>query len=233
MDKIIAIHGVFLSPICDLHCWFEKLCLSEEDSDLICQPGVGWTEINEVLKEKDIPLFFPVRGKAEGTPESLVFTPVHSSIRDPRRLLVACLALAAPGVSAILTVVPHSLITPSRNSQRGPLRHSKGWMVPECGEHTVNFCRGMLISPRQTVVLPSGEVIKTRRRSRKSSAGFDTTKLFIGAEGTLGIVTEMTIRLAPVVPTTVATVRFPNMRKASEAVIEILNTGIGIRALFL
>lgn len=42
----------------------------------------------------------------------------------------------------------------------------------------------------QTVVLPSGEVIKTRRRARKSSAGFDTTKLFIGAEGTLGIVTE-------------------------------------------
>jgi D-lactate dehydrogenase (cytochrome) len=39
-------------------------------------------------------------------------------------------------------------------------------------------------------VLPSGEVIKTRRRSRKSSAGWDVTKLFIGAEGTLGIVTE-------------------------------------------
>jgi D-lactate dehydrogenase (cytochrome) len=105
-------------------------------------------------------------------------------------------------------------------------------MVLECGEHAVILCHGMLIFPRQTVVLPSGEVIKTRRRSRKSSAGFDTTKLFIGAEGTLGIVTEMTIRLAPVVPTTVATVRFPNMRKASEAVIEILNTGIGIRALF-
>jgi FAD/FMN-containing dehydrogenase len=83
----------------------------------------------------------------------------------------------------------------------------------------------------QTVVLPSGEVIKTRRRSRKSSAGFDTTKLFIGAEGTLGIVTELTIRLAPVLPTTVATARFPNVRNASEAVIEILNTGIGIRAL--
>jgi FAD/FMN-containing dehydrogenase len=40
------------------------------------------------------------------------------------------------------------------------------------------------------VVLPSGEVIKTRSRARKSAAGFDTTKLFIGAEGTLGIVTE-------------------------------------------
>jgi FAD/FMN-containing dehydrogenase len=55
--------------------------------------------------------------------------------------------------------------------------------------------------------------------------------LFIGAEGTLGIITEVTIRLAPVVPTTVATARFPNMRKASEAVIEIMNTGIGIREL--
>lgn len=42
----------------------------------------------------------------------------------------------------------------------------------------------------QTVVLPSGEIIKTRSRARKSAAGPDLTKLFIGAEGTLGIVTE-------------------------------------------
>ena len=37
--------------------------LSEEDSDLVCQPGIGWVEINETLKEKGIPLFFPVRAK--------------------------------------------------------------------------------------------------------------------------------------------------------------------------
>lgn len=42
----------------------------------------------------------------------------------------------------------------------------------------------------QTVVLPSGEIIKTRSRARKSAAGPDMTKIFIGAEGTLGIVTE-------------------------------------------
>lgn len=41
-----------------------------------------------------------------------------------------------------------------------------------------------------TVVLPNGEVIKTKQRARKSSTGFDTTKLFVGAEGTLGVVTE-------------------------------------------
>ncbi|KAI0032770.1 FAD-binding domain-containing protein [Vararia minispora EC-137] len=84
-----------------------------------------------------------------------------------------------------------------------------------------------------TVVLPSGEVIKTRRRSRKSSAGWDVTKLFIGAEGTLGIVTEVTIRLAPRLPTNVAIVQFPNVRNASEAVIEILNHGVGIQCIEL
>ena len=41
-----------------------------------------------------------------------------------------------------------------------------------------------------TVVLPNGEVIKTRSRARKSSAGPDLTKLFIGSEGTLGLVVE-------------------------------------------
>ncbi|KAF8337614.1 FAD-linked oxidase-like protein [Cantharellus anzutake] len=77
-----------------------------------------------------------------------------------------------------------------------------------------------------TVVLPSGEVIKTRKRARKSSAGFDTTKLFIGAEGTLGIVTEVTIRLAPLLETTCAVAQFPNVKKATEAVRAILTSSV-------
>ncbi|TFK45787.1 hypothetical protein OE88DRAFT_1649087 [Heliocybe sulcata] len=71
------------------------------------------------------------------------------------------------------------------------------------------------LSSENTVVLPNGETIKTRRRARKSSAGFDLTKLSIGAEGTLGIITEVTIRLAPLLPTTVAIARFPDVRKAT------------------
>lgn len=51
-------------------------------------------------------------------------------------------------------------------------------------------CYRVASANSKTVVLPDGDVIKTRRRARKSSTGFDTTKLFIGAEGTLGIVTE-------------------------------------------
>ncbi|KAJ2931376.1 hypothetical protein H1R20_g5663, partial [Candolleomyces eurysporus] len=73
-----------------------------------------------------------------------------------------------------------------------------------------------------TAVLPDGTVVKTRRRARKSSAGFDTTKLFIGAEGTLGIVTEVTLRLTPVVPTKVAMAQFPSVQQAVSAVQEIL-----------
>lgn len=72
-----------------------------------------------------------------------------------------------------------------------------------------------------TVVLPSGEIIKTRQRARKSSAGWDTTKLFIGAEGTLGIVTEATVRLAPLLPTKCAVVTFKNVEDAVSAATEV------------
>lgn len=103
-------------------------------------------------------------------------------------------------------------------------------------------------------MLPSGEVIKTRQRARKSSAGFDVTKLFIGAEGTLGIVTEgsldhgrdrrfssmltakghkVTVRLAPIIPSQVAIAQFPSVKAATEAVIEVLNTGVNIRRFYL
>ena len=74
-----------------------------------------------------------------------------------------------------------------------------------------------------TVVLADGTVIKTKRRPRKSSAGYNLTGLFVGSEGTLGIVTEITLKLA-VIPqeTTVAVVTFPTIRDAASAAAKIM-----------
>ncbi|KAI0384363.1 FAD-linked oxidase-like protein [Hypomontagnella monticulosa] len=83
-----------------------------------------------------------------------------------------------------------------------------------------------------TVVLADGTVIKTRRRPRKSSAGYNLNGLFVGSEGTLGLVTEATLKLA-VVPEefSVAVVTFPTIRDAASAAAEVMQTGIPVAAM--
>ncbi|EST06367.1 FAD-linked oxidase, C-terminal [Kalmanozyma brasiliensis GHG001] len=86
------------------------------------------------------------------------------------------------------------------------------------------------------VVLANGEVISTRGggRARKSSAGFDIGKIIVGAEGTLGIVTEVTLRLAPRMPAdAVAVASFPNVEAASQTVNEVLLSGIPVQCIEL
>ncbi|KAL8942214.1 MAG: hypothetical protein Q9216_001790 [Gyalolechia sp. 2 TL-2023] len=83
-----------------------------------------------------------------------------------------------------------------------------------------------------TVVLADGTVIKTRQRPRKSSAGYDLTRLFIGSEGTLGLVTEATLKVT-VKPQSesVAVASFPTVRDAAECVAKVVGEGIPLAAI--
>jgi D-lactate dehydrogenase (cytochrome) len=78
-------------------------------------------------------------------------------------------------------------------------------------------------------VLASGEVIKTAQRAKKSSAGYDLTRLFVGAEGTLGIITEITLRLSGI-PEAIASgvCPFPSVEAACNATIATIQTGIPV-----
>ncbi|ODV74539.1 FAD-binding oxidoreductase CYBJADRAFT_167188 [Cyberlindnera jadinii NRRL Y-1542] len=85
-----------------------------------------------------------------------------------------------------------------------------------------------------TVVLADGTIVKTKKRPRKSSAGYNLTGLFVGSEGTLGIVTEATLKLY-VKPEeeTVAVVNFDDIQQATNAVSDIVSKGIQVNAVEL
>jgi D-lactate dehydrogenase (cytochrome) len=79
------------------------------------------------------------------------------------------------------------------------------------------------------VVAASGEVIRTGTRSRKSAAGYDLTRLFVGSEGTLGVITEITLRLYPLPEAVSAAIcSFPSIEAAVRTVIETIQLGVPI-----
>jgi D-lactate dehydrogenase (cytochrome) len=78
-----------------------------------------------------------------------------------------------------------------------------------------------------TVVLPDGSVIKTANRAKKTSAGYDLTRLMIGSEGTLGVMTELTLRLQGIPQAISAAVcSFPDVESACRTVIATIQYGI-------
>nr|POF17041.1 d-lactate dehydrogenase [cytochrome], mitochondrial [Quercus suber] len=83
-----------------------------------------------------------------------------------------------------------------------------------------------------TVVLADGTIVKTKQRPRKSSAGYDLTRTFIGSEGTLGLVTEAVLKVTPAPQnTSVAVATFPTVGKAADCVFRVVGASIPIAAI--
>jgi D-lactate dehydrogenase (cytochrome) len=79
------------------------------------------------------------------------------------------------------------------------------------------------------VVTASGERIRTGTRARKSAAGYDLTRLFVGSEGTLGVITEVTVRIYPQPEAlSAATVSFPTVKGAVDTVIQTIQLGVPV-----
>lgn len=79
------------------------------------------------------------------------------------------------------------------------------------------------------VVLADGRVIRTAQRARKSAAGYDLTRLFVGAEGTLGVITQVTLKLHPQ-PEAIssAVCAFPDLKAAVDTAIAVIQSGVPV-----
>ncbi|KAH6633286.1 hypothetical protein C7974DRAFT_309807 [Boeremia exigua] len=155
----------------------EIVALHEDDFDVVVQPGLGWVELNEQLKDKG--LFFPV---------------------DP-----------APGASIGGMI---AMSCSGTNAYRyGTM---KEWVIS------------------LTAVLADGTVVRTHRRPRKTSAGYDLTHLVIGSEGTLALVTEATLKLA-LLPQNlhVGLVTFNTFQQGVDIVVALQRAGHQLEALEL
>ena len=80
-----------------------------------------------------------------------------------------------------------------------------------------------------TVVLPNGDIVNTGGRTKKTSAGYNLTNLFIGSEGTLGIITEVHLRLSPIPESIMSAVcHFPSLEDAVQTAQQVIQYGIPI-----
>jgi D-lactate dehydrogenase (cytochrome) len=97
------------------------------------------------------------------------------------------------------------------------------------GTTTVKYGSMKQLVLSATVVTPNGDVVVTSRRARKTSAGYDLTHLFVGSEGTLGVITELTLRVFGIPDVTAAaTMQFPTVRAAIEGVTEVIQFGLDV-----
>lgn len=150
------------------------LAVNEVDCDCRVQAGLGYLELNDILKERDSQLWFPL---------------------DP-----------------------------------GPGATVGGMCACRCSGSTAVRYGSMRENVLElTVVTPTGEIVHTGTRARKSSAGYDLTRLYIGSEGTLGVITEATLKLhVRPAHSEAVLVRFPSVSAAAHLARDTLRSGVSV-----
>lgn len=140
-----------------------------------------------------------------------------------------------PGVNWVYLnekIQPTGLFLPLDPS---PTAHIGGMIATNCsGTNALRYGTMKDWVVNLTVVLADGSVVKTRRRPRKTSAGYNLNGLFTGSEGTLGIITEITLKLA-ILPSHfgVATTAFSTITDATKAASAMIRAGVPLAALEL
>uniref|UniRef100_A0A0E0AG29 D-lactate dehydrogenase (cytochrome) n=1 Tax=Oryza glumipatula TaxID=40148 RepID=A0A0E0AG29_9ORYZ len=105
-----------------------------------------------------------------------------------------------------------------------PLDPGKAW-----GHYWRNVCYSLFWFTSCEAVLPNGDVVKTGSRARKSAAGYDLARLIIGSEGTLGVITEVTVRLQKLPShSVVAMCNFQTIKDAADVAIATMLSGIQV-----
>lgn len=176
-----SVEGNFSAPysgVCiDLTEMDQIVAFNPQDMDIVVQPGVNWTRLNESIKESGL------------------FLPLDPS---PTATIGGMIATNCSGTNA--------------------MRYST--------------MKDYVLSLK--IVLADGSVIMTRHRPRKTSAGYNLNALFTGSEGTLGIITEATLKLV-VTPTNygVAAASFPTVKEAVRAASQMIRNGSQLAALEL
>ncbi|GAA5916479.1 FAD-binding oxidoreductase [Sporobolomyces salmoneus] len=176
------------------------------------------------------------RGKGKGKEAELRRPTLHVSLSHMNKVIKVYeddfQAIVEPGVGwvslnkylAERNIKLHFPVDPAPGAEFGGMVGVAG-----SGTNTVGYgtLRGEWITSLE-VVLMNGSVIRTKgtNRARKSSTGWDTARLFLGSEGTLGIVTRITVRLAPLLPLRVALTSFPNVSRAVATSTAIIRHGL-------
>lgn len=202
----------------------------------VVRPGAT-TEVVEVLRRCD-EARVPVTARGSGTGLSGAAIPVEGGVVvafDRMKAIIEIdtenhMAVVQPGITLAEldeALLPHGLVYPvfpgeNSASLGGNVNTNAGGMRAVKYGVTRNHVLGL------EVVLPSGEVIRTGGKVVKSSTGYDLTQLVIGSEGTLGLVTEITLRLQPRMPHQATVLApFATLDQVTRVVPEVVRSGVG------